>query len=406
MHEAPKSSPSPLHLLVVSGVGLMFDSLDVGILAFVVVVLKSAWNLTSQQVGLLSSINLIGMAVGAAMAGMLADRFGRKAIFLWTLLVYSIATGLSALAVGFLSLIALRFIVGWGLGGELPVATTFVLESSPEPERARRVVWLESFWALGSLISALLSYFVIPSLGWRVAFLIGAVPALYVIILRWKLPESPQFNRIKAIRIKESAWQKFNDLWSRPNRTRTIALWILWFCIMFAYYGMFMWLPSIMVVKGFSVVKSFGYTLVMTLAQFPGYLSAAYLVETWGRKKVLVTYMFMSALFALLFGFAPNTTILLLAGLGLSFFNLGAFGAMYAYSVEQYPTANRGTGMGWAMGIGRIGGWIAPYMVGILVGRHFQIPTIFTIFFITTLFASIVGLIWGVETKGKTSETV
>jgi putative MFS transporter len=393
-----KKPVSPLRMLTVSGIGLMFDSLDVGILSFVVVVLSKLWHLTPQQSGLLGSMNLIGMAVGAAMAGMLADRYGRKQVFLWTLLIYSLATGASALAGGFLILLVLRFFVGWGLGGELPVATAYVLESSPDRLKARRVVMLESFWALGSLISAILSYFVIPSIGWRMAFLIGAVPALYAIILRRELPETPLFRKYGK---QEPVFRKFASLWKDGNARTTLVVWILWFSILFAYYGMFFWLPSIMYAKGFSVVKGFGYVLLMTVAQFPGYLSAAYLIETWGRKTVLVLYMILASIFALMFGYATGLGMLIVAGLGLNFFYLGAIGAMYAYAIESYPTAYRGTGMGWSMGFGRIGGLIAPYLVGFWVSHNVSYPTIFGIFFMTTLIAALIALLWGKETKGR-----
>jgi MFS transporter, putative metabolite:H+ symporter len=390
---------SPVRMMFVSGIGLLFDSLDVGILSFVVVVLTKLWHLSPTQAGLLGSMNLIGMAIGAAMAGMLADRFGRKRVFLWTLLIYSVATGASALASGIGVLLVIRFFVGWGLGGELPVATAYVLESSPEHLKARRVVLLESFWALGSLVAAILSFFVIPNISWRVAFLIGAIPALYAIILRRELPETPLYKKFGK---KGDVWGKFASLWTNGNARTTIVVWILWFSILFAYYGMFFWLPSIMFDKGFPVVKSFGYVLLMTIAQFPGYMTAAYLIEKWGRKTVLVIFMILSAIFALLFGFAESSTMLFVAGIGLNFFNLGAIGSMYALAVESYPTVYRGTGMGWSMGFGRIGGLIAPYLVGYWKGIY-SYGTIFTIFFATTLVAAIIALIWAKETKGLTA---
>ncbi|MDQ0188694.1 MFS transporter [Alicyclobacillus cycloheptanicus] len=391
--------PSAAKILVVSGLGLLFDSMDVSLLSFVLVSLTKQWHLASSTVGLLGSISLVGMAVGSALAGLLSDRFGRRSTFLWTLLIYSIATGLSALAAGVGIFIVLRFIVGFGLGGELPVATTYVLESSPEQQRGRRVVLLEAFWAVGSLVAALISFFVIPSLGWRIAFLIGAIPALYTLVLRFSLPESPKYRALGKRRA--TVGMAFKTLWRRDLVRATCATWIVWFAMNFSYYGMFLWLPSVMALKGYSLVHSIGYTLIMTLAEVPGYLMAAWLVEKWGRKRTLLPAMLLAALSALGFGFAANTAQLILFGLLLSFFMLAAFGATYIFTVEQFPVFARGSGMGWAAGFGRIGGIIGPYLVGALIAASVGFSTIFAIFFVVTLVGFL--LVWwlGRETKGK-----
>lgn len=391
-------TPSANRILVVSGLGLLFDSMDVGLLAFVLVALAKQWHLNPDIMGLLGSISFIGMAVGSAAAGLLADRFGRRSVFMWTLLIYSIATGLTAFATGVGIFIVLRFLVGFGLGGELPVATTYVLESSPEAERGRRVVFLETFWALGSLVAALVSFFVIPSVGWRVVFLIGAIPALYIFVLRLALPESPKF---RALEERHSVGQTIGTLWSKSLRKRSTVTWILWFIMNFAYYGMFLWLPSVMAIKGYSLVHSIGYVLIMTLAQVPGYLTAAWLVEKWGRKRTLVPAMFFTALSSLGFGLAHSTVWLIIFGLLLNYFMLAAFAGTYIFTVEQFPTWARASGMGWAAGFGRIGGTIAPFIVGALIGAHVSFVTIFAIFFATVLVGFL--FVWGLgrETKGE-----
>lgn len=178
-------------------------------------------------------------------------------------------------------------------------------------------------------------------------------------------------------------------------------LWILWFTVVFSYYGMFLWLPSMMFMKGFELVKSFEYVLIMTLAQLPGYFTAAYLIEKLGRKFVLILYLLLTAVSAIWFGTAETAGMLLAAGICLSFFNLGAWGAMYAYTPELYPTAVRSTGVGMAAAFGRIGGVIGPLVVGILVGQGIGLPAIFGIFFVAILIgAAAVGLL-GTETKNQ-----
>ncbi|WP_410515197.1 MFS transporter [Paenibacillus sp. BR2-3] len=391
-------NPKERKLLFSAGLSWMFDAMDVGMISFVVAALAKEWKLGPEQIGILTSINSVGMAVGAAAAGILADRFGRKSVLLWTLIIFSVASGLSAFATGFAVLCVLRFVTGFGLGGELPVASTLVSESMPASERGRAVVLLESFWALGWIASALIAYFVIPDYGWRVAFAIGAVPVLYALYLRRAIDDSPRFTEIRKAPV--SLRNRIAAVWSPEYRRSTIMLWILWFTVVFSYYGMFLWLPTVMVLKGFSLVRSFEYVLIMTLAQLPGYFTAAYFIEKFGRKFVLVLYLLLTAVSAAWFGNATTEGMLMAAGICLSFFNLGAWGGMYAYTPELYPTSIRSTGSGLATSFGRVGGIIAPLLVGVLVARSMDIGSIFMLFFVTIIIGAAAVLFLGKETKG------
>lgn len=379
-------------LLFASGIGMLFDAMDVGLLGFVIAALMIAWHISPQSAGLLGSITLVGMAIGSAAAGLFADRVGRKKAFLLTILIYSVASGISAFATSIVFLLVMRAITGFGLGGELPVATTFVLESSPPEKRGRRTALLETYWAFGSIVAALIGFLVIPILTWRAAFAITVLPALYTLYLRRSLPETPAFKGLKE---KLNFKQNMSRLWQKDLRKRTILLWVLWFTANFAYYGMFFWLPSVLVLKGFSLINSFGFVLIMAIAQVPGYLVAAWLVDIIGRKWTLVLFAMISAISALLFGMSTSIGLLLLFGIILNFSNLGAWGATYVFSVEQYPAASRATGLGWAMGIGKIGGVVAPYLVGALVATHTSFSIIFGLFFIVTLIGVIFLLTLG-----------
>ncbi|WP_338587833.1 MFS transporter [Paenibacillus sp. Y5S-9] len=393
-------NPKQRKLLFSAGMSWLFDAMEVGMISFIVAALAKEWSLSPGQVGVLTSINSIGMALGALLAGALADRFGRKAILMWTLLIFTIASGLSALATGFAVLCALRLVAGIGLGGELPVASTLVSESMPTAERGRAVVLLESFWAGGWIVSALIANFVIPEYGWRIAFAIGALPAFYALYLRRAIQDPPRYkNHTKLHKI--TFREKVATVWSAPHRRTTLMLWILWFTVIFSYYGMFLWLPSVVMAKGFTLVKSFQYVLIMTIAQLPGYFTAAYFIERYGRKFVLVVYLTLTACSAIAFGLATTEATILAAGICLSFFNLGAWGGLYAYSPELYPTSVRSTGVGLATSVGRIGGVLAPLMVGMLVQREVAISLIFTIFFVTILIGAAAVLFWGRETKGQ-----
>lgn len=394
-----ETSISKRKLIAISGFSWMFDAMDVGILSFIIAALQKDWNITLKQMSWIGSVNSIGMAVGALLFGMLADRMGRKAVFMFTLVLFSVGSGLSAFAPTLTIFLILRFLIGMGLGGELPVASTLVSESVPVNERGKTVVLLESFWAGGWLLAALISYFVIPKFGWQTALIITALPAFYVLYLRRNLPDSPRFHVDQAQKL--SVIGRLGSVWSKPYVRQTVMLWVLWFCVVFSYYGMFLWLPSVMVMKGFSLIKSFQYVLIMTIAQLPGYFTAAWLIERAGRKFVLITYLIGTTVSAYFFGSADSLVALMLSGIFLSFFNLGAWGALYAYTPEQYPTEIRGTGVGMATAFGRIGGILGPLLVGYLVSQKTSINTIFVIFCITIIVGVLAVLLFGKETKQK-----
>ena len=390
-------------LLGVAGVGWMFDALDVGILSFIIAAVGVEWGLSVTEKGWIASVNSIGMAVGAIIFGILADKIGRKQVFMLTLIMFSVASGLSAFVTSLGMLLLLRFFIGMGLGGELPVASTLVSESVKAEERGRVVVLLESFWAFGWLLAALIAYFVIPAEfwpieGWRVALLLTAIPAFYAIYIRSKLPDSPQFS-VNAHAQKTSFVEKLRILWSRQYVKSTIMMWVLWFTVVFSYYGMFLWLPSVMTGKGFDLITSFKYVLIMTLAQLPGYFTAAYFIEKFGRKFVLITYLIGTAASAYFFGAAESVAMLLIFGMLLSFFNLGAWGALYAYSPEQYPGSVRATGTGMAAGIGRVGGIFGPLLVSTLLARGYDYSFIFAVFCAAILVGVLAVAFLGKETK-------
>ncbi|MDR2852621.1 MAG: MFS transporter [Burkholderiaceae bacterium] len=393
-----EASISRNKLLGISGIGWMFDALDLGLLSFIMVAIKNDWGLSASQVGWIGSVNSIGQAFGALIFGLMADKVGRKKVFILTLLLFSLASGVSALSTTLTMLLILRFFIGLGLGGELPVASTLVSENVQAHERGRIVVLLESFWALGWILAALIAYFIIPSYGWRTALLLGALPAFYAVYLRFGLPDSARF--VPQVAARSSVMENLAQIFSKPYRRATIMLWILWFSVVFSYYGMFLWLPGVVSLKGFGVVKSFEYVLIMTLAQLPGYFSVSWLIERVGRKFVLITYLLGTALSAYFFGTATSVAQILITGMLLSFFNLGAWGALYAYTPEQYPDAVRATGAGVAAAVGRIGGIFGPLAVGYFLAAQISIETIFFVFCAVIVVGSIAVAVLGQETRG------
>lgn len=420
-------------LLLVTGLGWLFDSMDTGLIAFILPVLAKEWGLAPGQMGLIGSIGLIGMALGAVVSGTIADRIGRKKVFTITVLLYSIASAFCALSWNYQSLLVFRFLVGFGLGGELPVAATLVSEYAPSRVRGRFIVLLESFWGLGWIAAACIAYFFIPLYGWRMAFLIGALPALYVCLIRLHMPESVRYllahGRVGEARqivvslerqlhvpvapfvseketVPVVAKAAFRELWKKPFISRTIMLWLVWFGINFSYYGIFMWLPSLVFQQGFTVVKTFEYVLIMTLAQLPGYYCAAWLVDKIGRKYTLSAFLLFSGVASYFFGHASTAATLMMWGSVMSFFNLGAWGVLYTYTPEQYPTAIRALGSGWAAGFGRFGGMAAPMMVGAMLARNFGFGSVFYMFALVFVAVAVIVLSLGVESKQKDLESI
>lgn len=422
-------------IVLLCGIGWLFDAMDVGLVAFVLVAIGRDWQLARTELGLIASAGFLGMFVGALVAGRLADRYGRRTLFLANLLLYSFGTLLSALAWDFPSLLLFRFLTGIGLGGELPVAAALVSEFAPARSRGRLLVILESFWAYGWILAALIGLLVVPQLpdwGWRVAFVLGALPGLTATYLRRKLPESPRYLDItgrhdEALAIlrsieraaglspvpvttspsplRPSFTEQFTALWRGVLLRRTLMLWILWFGIIFAYYGVFTWLPSLLVERGLTVTRSFSYVFLTTLAQIPGYFSAAYLVDRWGRKPTLVTYLLGSALAAWFLGNAGTAPIVVLWGCLLSFFNLGAWGVVYTYTPELYPTPLRGFGSGAAASFGRIAGILAPYLTPWLLSEvGLSQPSVFALFMAVFLVIGADVLLLGEETRGRPLE--
>lgn len=423
-------------LLGASGIGWALDAMDVGLISFVIAALGQQWGLDAGTRSWIISAGFLGMALGASLGGLLADRIGRRAVFSLTLLVYGLATGASALVVSVGALIILRFIVGLGLGSELPVASTLVSEFAPRRIRGRIVVWLEAFWAVGWIAAAMIGYFVVAAsdTGWRWALAIGAVPALYALVIRFFTPESVRYLESRGrheeaeriVRRFETAAGPGADGAASPAappstpappdapgageapddpalsasavsilspslRRRTVALWVVWFCINLAYYGAFTWIPSLLVEQGHSLVRSFGFTLIITLAQLPGYAVAAWLIEVLGRRATLVAFLTGSAVSAIGFGLADTAIAVVVAGCFLSFFNLGAWGTLYAIGPELYPTSVRGTGTGMAAAVGRIASILAPLSVPILFTAG-GMPAVFGVFSAAFAIAAVAGL--------------
>ena len=435
VHQLDQLPLSRFHwrLLLISGIGWLFDAMDVLVVGSVVAAVSREWQLDATQAQWINTANLAGLFFGALASGILADGLGRRFVFAATLLLYSVFSGLSAAATGIGMLMALRFLAGLGLGGELPVAATMVSEFMPAKRRGFMVVLLESFWAYGSVAAALIAFLVIPTWGWRVALLLGSLPAFYAFIIRRALPESPRYLESKGRHAEAAAIVRqiaaesdvayvppspvapqiaavaspagVSQLFSPRYRRRTLVLWVMWATMNFSYYGIFLWLPLQFTRRGFSLEQALLFNLIIAITQIPGYFSAAYFVERLGRKPTFVAYLLLAAAGAFFFGqealSARNIPAILIWGSVVSFFNLGAWGVVYTYTPELYPTTLRGTGSGWAAACGRIFAFLAPLSIAYQIAVFGSDQTVFLVFTVVMVLGGLVVWRFGPETRGR-----
>ena len=405
-------------LMVGWGVGAMYAGLVSGTLLLI----QQELSLSPEEAGRVLSSWLLGMLLGASGLGYLADRLGRKLSLLASTALMGVFTPLSAAARGWLDLSLYRVLAGAGNAGYMVTASVLLAEYAPMKVRGRQVALLESAWAFGWLAALLLSRLIAPNYGWRVVFalsgaalallpaLLASVPeSLRFLVARGRLEEAEKLARKLGLELPErapAARRGVRDLLKPPYSSRTLMLWTHWFMIVFTYWGIFLWLPSILYARGVPFVRSLDYAIAITLAQLPGYLSGAYLIEVLGRKPVLALYMLLAGAASLGMWLSASDFEALVWGVLVSFFNLGAWGVTYAYTPELYPTDLRGTGSGWANAFGRIGGILGPYLAGVLIQAYGNPFTPFSLFVVGHLISAAVVAALGVETKGKTLESI
>lgn len=429
-------------LLWMGGMGYTFDAMDGAMIAFILPAVAALWHLTDAQTGLLGSSAMIGYLFGAFFAGALGDLVGRRAVMMYALAIYTLATLIAAFALNWQLLFGWRVIASVGTGAEGAIIAPFLAEFVEKKYRGRFIGALAGFFSYGFVFAALLGYFVIPasSEGWRIVQVLSAVPIAMLLWWRRSLPESPRWliergrsaeAEAEVARMEAEARRRHGSLpsiegveipavgprsggtfagnlaalWSPSMRRTTLMLWILWLAITFSYYGFFTWIPSLLVKQGMTTTKSFGYSILIYLAQIPGYYSAAFLSEKLDRKWTIVSYMLLGGAAAYLMSNATTETSITAAGAMLSFFMNGTYAGIYAYTPELYPTAVRATGMGVASSFGRIGGLSAPIVIGYTF-RQIGFDGVFVITTIVLVIGALAVAWLGIATAGKSLEQI
>ncbi len=423
----------PFHwkMLVLCGCGWVLDSVDTGLIGFVNADLIRRWQLPRLVAGLVSSAGMLGLLVGALAGGLLADRWGRKPLYVATPALFAAGSLLCALAWGPWSLVFFRLLLGFALGAEFPVSTALLSETVPARHRGRLMVLLDSFWAYGSVLAALSAYLLIPSHGWRAAFLVNVLPAAALAWARRSVPESPRFlmlhGRAGEARATVEALERsagmapgealhepatiqpratLRELVSPQMRVATLRLWTMWLAMTFVYVGLSSWLPSILMDQGYDLLSSFRFVLGISAAQIPGYYTAALVIERWGRRASLVTFTLLAAASSLLFAGADSAGEIWLYGCLLSYFNLGAWGVLYAYTGEQFPTRLRASGFGSCVALGRLGGVLSPLVSAAMLQSPALGPGAVVGLFGALLLVACAGAWSGRETGGQSLEAL
>ncbi|HEY6543146.1 MAG TPA: MFS transporter [Ktedonobacteraceae bacterium] len=438
-------------IMLLAGVAWLVESYDVGVIGNVLPTLQSEFHLGAFSVGLLAIASTLGIVISVIPAGWLADTIGRKKILIIGTAWYSVFSLLCGFAPTPTALVLLRFAAGLGMGAIFPIPYAMAAELTPRHFRGAMTAVLDSFLSVGYFVAPLIAFAIIPSMaqdtGWRVLFYIGGFPLLFVpALLKW-MPESPRWLDVKGRTFEadaivsrlehdierrtgeqlpppqfeaksdsgnldgganKSARQKgrYNQIFHRPFLKRTMMMWGAFSCILFIFYAIQTYTPTVLIQQGNAKATAFLLTAIIVLASIPGKYAAAFAVERFGRKATLIWFTGIAALAAILFGLSHNPILSLACGVVLAFFGIGIDPVIKIYGAEQYPTRIRETGIGLFEGVGRFfGGALAPFIMAFILARG-GVPVSY--FFVALLALVGIGTIalLGTETKGRTIEHV
>lgn len=385
---------TPFHwrAVAVTGFGWTFVAMEILLVGFTVPLFTSIWNLSGSFAGWITASALAGALVGSLVLGRTADRIGRRKVFQAAILWYALFTGLTALAWGPGSLSAFRFLAGIGLGGMLVVDPSMLAEYLPPQRRGRFLVFLDFFWPVGLLLATGLSWFFLTQVGgdwsWRYLFLAASFPAFLAFVARRSLPESPYYlarrgrvdeaadvlgtitgRRVdpSSLEAPEEARSSLLELVSVPLRSTSAVIALVWITLNISYYGLFLWLPFVLQEQEQFHIDVYVLLTLSALAQFPGYAASLWLVERVGRKPTLASFLALGGASALTFALADSAPVYVAALFFVGFFNLGAWGAVYPYTSELFPTRVRSSAFGMVEGVGKGAAIGGPYLFGALV---------------------------------------
>lgn len=365
-----QATRSQWHTLVAAMAGWMLDAMDVMLYAFALPSIRGEFGLSGAQAGALASVTLLASAAGGIVFGVLADRIGRTRALQISILAYSVFTALTASAHSLPELVLWRTLVGLGLGGEWAAGSVLVAESWPAAHRGKAIGLVQSGWALGYILAAVLTSAVLPHHGWRPLFALGLLPALLVVWIRRSVPEPAAFP---ATRSDSLPWR---ELLRPPLLNRAVVATALTTIVLFAYWGLFTWVPAYLASPaeaggaGLSIVRSTAFIIPMQLGAWAGYVLFGLMADRWGRRPTFTAFVLAAAAVVPVYGqLARHPALLLALGPLLGFAGHGYFSLFGAMLAELFPGRIRGTAQGLCYNLGRAVSALAPATIGALADR-------------------------------------
>ena len=350
--------------------GWILDGMDVMLYAFALTTIQSEFHLTSAIAGSMASLTLITSSIGGVLAGWLADRYGRARILMLSILIYSVFTGATASSATIWQLGFWRSLVGFGLGAEWSAGSVLVAETWPAKYRNRAVAFMQSGWAIGYIMAALLAGAILPKYGWRPLFLVGAAPALFALWVRRNVQEPEVWKKVQA----DNRGQHpaiFPVLFSPANRRNVYIASLLCACVLFAYWGIFTWIPAYLsspVSKGgagLGLVKTTAWIIPLQIGAFFGYTSFGFLADRFGRRNTFAAFTLSAAILIPIFGSGKLSSGALLAmSPFIGFFGHGYFSVFGSLLADLFPSAVRATAQGLCYNVGRATSAFAPWTIG------------------------------------------
>ncbi len=403
-HEADSRSRQAL---IAAALGWMLDAFDVMLYSLVVVNLMFAFRMSKETAGFLGSLTLIAAAVGGMIFGVIADRFGRTKAMIIAIAVYSVFTAACGFSVTILQLGIFRFFLGLGMGGEWASGAALVSETWPALHRAKAMGFMQSFYAVGYALAALVVAVVLPLWGWRAVFFVGILPAFFIIWIRRRVQE-PEIWKENKLLAKTSFVETLRVIFGKRLRFLTTVVTLMNAFTMFAWWGFNLWIPAYLILspeQGGMGLTSAGKTWLLVVMQFGmwlGYLTFGFISDRFGRKRVYLVFLIAAALLLFLYSLIHIPAVLFFLGPLVSFFGTGHFSGFGALTAEIYPTKVRATAQGFTYNIGRIISAVAPFAVGSLAqARGFGAAFAVAAF---SFFLAALMWIWIPETGGKTLE--
>ena len=359
-----ESSPEQRRALVAASLGWMLDSMDVMIYALVLGQVQHELNLTTAQSGAMMSATLLAAAAGGLAFGWFADRFGRVRALSLSVLGYSVATALCGFTHTAVELMVCRIFLGLGMGGEWASGAALVAETWPARHRGKALALVQSSWAIGYALGAGLVAVVMPRFGWRAVFFAGVLPALVALWVQSRLHEPTEWRVARADKVA------IGNLFRGELGRSTLVCATMNAAALFAWWGLFTWAPRFLSMpkaqggRGLGIVATSGWTIVMQIGTFLGYVSFGYIADRFGHKRTYIGYLVTAALLVPLFAFVSNPYALLVIGPMVGFFGTGYFSGFSVISSELFPTTLRASAMGFVYNIGRIASAAGPYLIG------------------------------------------